>query len=189
MSKKAKKDAVEKAPTKRNNGTFSITIPDVISRNIIEDCVIPLLEQDVKGEPITIYITTTGGERAAAMCLCDVIERLKSPTTMYLIGYVYSAGMFIAMSGYNNPNVTTYAYPSTEGMMHHGSLNLGGDVEMKIADLKDYMDFNVKKDDEVREYVLGHSSMPGEFYDTLTRKEYWLSAQEMLEFGIIDGIL
>ena len=84
-----------------------ILINDIISENTIEKVVMPLLrmDNDGSGKKITIYINTNGGSVYDGLVLCDIIEQLKTETEVIVLGYAYSMGSIILMSGKNNPNV------------------------------------------------------------------------------------
>ena len=85
-----------------------ILINDTISDLTIDKVVMPLLQMDNDGtgKKITIYINTNGGSVYDGLCLCNIIEGLKTETEIIVLGYAYSMGSIILMSGKNNPNVT-----------------------------------------------------------------------------------
>lgn len=84
-----------------------IIINDQIDASIVEMVMIPLLEMDNDGtgRPIEIILNTVGGSLFDGAALCNIIDNLKSPTTITVMTYAYSMGSIILMSGFNNPNV------------------------------------------------------------------------------------
>lgn len=78
-----------------------ILINDIISNLTIDKIVMPLLQMDNDGtgEKITIYLNSNGGSTFDGLVLCNIIERLKTPTEVIVLGYAYSMGSIILMSG------------------------------------------------------------------------------------------
>lgn len=89
-----------------------IIINDQIDSSIVEMVMIPLLEMDNDGteRPIEIILNTVGGSLFDGATLCNIIDNLKSPTTITVMTYAYSMGSIILMSGFNNPNVKKRCY-------------------------------------------------------------------------------
>ena len=84
-----------------------ILINDTISELTIDKVVMPLLQMDNdgSGKKITIYVNTNGGSVYDGLVLCNVIENLKTEIEVIVLGYSYSMGSIILMSGKNNPKV------------------------------------------------------------------------------------
>lgn len=85
-----------------------IVFNDEVDDRIVESVMLPLLEMDNdgSGKPITIVLNTCGGSLFDGMPLCDIIDNLKTPTTILVTGHAYSMGGYFLMAGYSNPNVT-----------------------------------------------------------------------------------
>lgn len=158
-----------------------------VDENIIESVFIPLMDwdNDGSGEPIEIILCTPGGSILDGMPLCDLIDNLKTPTTIRVISYAYSMGSYLLMAGFNNPNVRKVAYPFSTALIHGGSLNLEGALDS----VKDTMKFQNKLDTKIKEYVLTHSNITEKEYKKLDRTEAWLTAEDMLKYGLIDEII
>ncbi len=160
---------------------------DEITDDFLKKIVVPFMELDKDQEPITIYVNTPGGETSAALCLCRLLDKAESPVSVYLMGYAYSAGMLIAMAGRDNPNVTTYAFPQTMGLIHWGSCYAFEDsVERTIAASDFQRDYHYL----LRDYVRSHCDLTEEELTQLVdHRDYYILVDEMLERGIIDVIL
>ena len=133
-----------------------ILINDLISELTIDKVVMPLLQMDNDGsnKKITIYINTNGGSVHDGLVLCDIIERLKCPTDVIVLGYAYSMGSIILMAGKNNPNVTRYCYPFSVALMHGGSAYLSG----TSSQVKDYFKFNEKYEKRISDFIVSHTN-------------------------------
>lgn len=171
----------------KNLGQRKIIINDTIGAEIVEMVILPLLEMDNDGsnKPIEIILCTCGGSLFDGMALCDVIDNLKSPTTITVITYAYSMGSIILMAGYNNPNVTKRCYKHSTALLHAGSTYLEGNA----TSVKDQFAFNQKFEEEVKKYTLSHSSITEEEYDKMERYEWYMTSDTMLEKGLVDEII
>lgn len=164
-----------------------ILINDLISELTIDKVVMPLLQMDNDGtgEKITIYINTNGGSVYDGLVLCDVIERLKCPTDVIVLGYAYSMGSIILMSGKNNPNVKRYCYPFSTALIHGGSAYVGG----TSSQVKDYFKFNEKYEKRISEFIVSHTNLSEDDYVAIERYEAYMDSDEMLEKGLVDEII
>lgn len=157
-----------------------------ITEALVEQAIVPLVEMAKTDEPIELYLSTTGGMVSYAFALAAVIDRIKCPLTTYLVGDVWSAGMYIAMAGYDNPCVHKIAYPFTEGLLHDGRITI---AEMPQYLMDDMVEHDRRCRERTRDYVLTHSRITGDEYDKMIRSDFWLLPEQMWTYGIVDGIL
>ena len=101
------------------------------------------------------------------------------------MGYALSMGFLLACAGANNPNVHKDCYPFSTFMMHAGSISLSGNA----ANARRFMEFEKKLEDKTKKYVLTHTNMTEETYDKYNDDDYWMTAEEALEYGVIDKII
>ena len=162
-------------------------INDIISENTIEKVVMPLLrmDNDGSGEKITIYINTNGGSVYDGLVLCDIIEQLKTETEVIVLGYAYSMGSIILMSGKNNPNVTRKCYPFSTALIHGGSAYISG----SSSQVKDYFKFNEKFEKRIANFIVSHTNLTEDDYAAIERYEAYMDSDEMLEKGLVDEII
>lgn len=164
-----------------------IVINEEITPLIIESACIPLMDwdNDGTGEPIEIYLNTVGGEIYNGFALVDIIENLKTPTTIHILAHACSMGILIAMAGHNNPNVTTICHKFSVGLIHSGSQYMEGSFHA----VKDTFNFSEAYERKIKEYILSHSNLTEETYVAIERKEYWIDSDTMLSLGIVDKII
>ena len=164
-----------------------ILINDIISENTIEKVVMPLLrmDNDGSGKKITIYINTNGGSVYDGLVLCDIIEQLKTETEVIVLGYAYSMGSIILMSGKNNPNVTRKCYPFSTALIHGGSAYISG----SSSQVKDYVKFNEKFEKRIADFIVSHTNLTEDDYAAIERYEAYMDSDEMLEKGLVDEII
>lgn len=164
-----------------------IIVNSDIDYGVIEQILLPLIDMDNDGtgEPIEIYLSSIGGSLFDGMAICAAIDRLKTPTTIIAPTYCFSMGGLILMAGKNNPNVTKKCYPYSTALIHSGSNYLEGDA----MNVKDTLDFYERYDEIVRKYILEHTNITEEEYEAKKRFEWYFTANEMLEKGLVDEII
>lgn len=164
----------------------TIYITEEISSDLVYTVIMPLIQMDNDGtgEPITIYINTPGGTVYTGMALCNVIENLKTPTTIKVLGIACSMGALILAAGANNPNVTRECTPYSVGLIHSGSEFIEG----TSTQVKDKAKFNEKYEAILTKYMVDRLKFTEEEYLSLERYEYWMTAEDMLRVGLVDKI-
>lgn len=165
----------------------TIIINEQITSDIVENVMLPLIEMDNDGtgKPITIRLSTVGGSLFDGITLCDIIDNVKTPTTIIVQTYAYSMGGIILMAGYNNPNVKKVCYKHSTALLHAGSTYLEGNS----SSVKDQFHFHEKFEKKLKEYTLTHSKISEEEYDAMERYEYYMDSDTMLEKGLVDEII
>ncbi len=164
-----------------------ILINDTISDLTIDKVVMPLLQMDNDGtgKKITIYLNSNGGSVYDGLCLCNVIENLKTKTEIIVLGYAYSMGSIILMAGKNNPNVTRKCYPFSTALIHGGSAYVSG----TSSQVKDYFRFNEKFEKRIANYIVSHTNLSEDDYAAIERYEAYMDSDEMMEKGLVDEII
>ena len=164
-----------------------IILNDQIDSSIVEMLIVPLIDMDNdgSGEPIEIFLSSPGGSVFDSLILCDIIDHLKTPTTIHIFGYAFSMGSLLLMAGFNNPNVKKVCHPFSVALIHAGSKYLEGSANQ----VKDTFKFQERIEEKIKEYVLTHSRISKEEYDAAERYEWYLTSDDMLRLGLVDEIL
>ena len=165
----------------------TIVLNSEIDENILETVFLPLkeFESDNITDPVTLILNTPGGSVADGLMLCNVIDNYKKPLEIIVPSYSCSMGTIILSSGNKNPNVTKKAYPFSFALFHSGQTYVGGES----STVDDIVDFNRSIDKKIRNYVIKNTNISEELYDAHHRKQWYISAEEMLEYGLIDEII
>ena len=171
----------------KNLKNRTIIINDQIDSDIVERVMLPLIEMDNDGtgNSITIRLSTVGGSLFDGITLCDIIDSLKTKTTIIVQTYAYSMGGIILMAGYNNPNVKKVCYKHSTALLHTGSTYLEGNS----SSVKDQFHFNQKFEQKLKDYTLSHSKITEDEYNSMERYEWYMDSETMLEKGLVDEIL
>lgn len=165
----------------------TIVLNAEIDENILETVVLPLkdFEQDDSFEPVTLILNTPGGSVADGLMLCNVIDNYKIPLEIIVPSYACSMGTIILCSGNKNPNITKKAYPFSFALFHSGQTYVGGES----TSVEDVMNFNKSVDNKIRDYIITNTNITEELYDAHHRKQWYISAEEMLKYGLINEII
>lgn len=165
----------------------TIVLNAEIDENILETVFLPLknFEKDNSKEPVTLIINTPGGSVADGLMLCNVIDHYTKPLEIIVPSYSCSMGTIILCSGNNNPNVVKKCYPFSFALFHSGQTYVGGES----TSVDDVIDFNRAVDNKIREYVVNNTKISEELYTAHHRKQWYLTAEEMLQYGLVDEII
>ncbi len=171
----------------KNLSNRRVIINEQIDSSIVENVILPLLEMDKDGtgRPIEILLNSPGGSVFDGMALCDVIDNLHTPTTITVMTYAYSMGSIILMAGKNNPNVHKRCYKRSTALLHAGATYLEGNS----SSVKDQFNFYQDYEKLIKEYTLSHTDITEEEYDKMERFEWYMTADKMLEKGLVDEII
>lgn len=165
----------------------TLIINGLIDTSIVESAILPLrrFEEENDEKEIKIYLNSDGGNLIDGFALISAIERCKASIYIEILGNAASMACLIAMSGYGKDNIKTVCNQYSVGLIHSGFQALSGSAHS----LEDTMDFNRRYEAKVKEYVVTHSNIGSEFYDEIYRKEFWMTAEDMKRYGIVDEIL
>lgn len=131
-------------------------------------------------QPILLYIISEGGDVDAGFELIDAIQNSKTPVYTINLGYWYSMGFLIGLSGHKR-----YATKNAKFLMHDGSHF----IYNSSAKARDQMRFNDRVEERVKEHVLSLSNLDGDEYDAKLRVEWYMFADEAKERGFVDCII
>ena len=134
------------------------------------------------GKDIQLYINSPGGSVTAGMAIYDVMRILKSDVCTVGCGLAASMGAFLLAAGTAGKRT---ALRHSQIMLHQvlGSAS-GQAVDVEIA-AKNLM----KMRKTVNECLASFMGIPVEKIETLCDRDYWLSADEARDIGIIDKVI
>lgn len=143
-----------------------------------------LLEADKPGKEIKFYINSPGGVVTSGMVMYDTIKLIKSPVSTICMGLAASMGSILLSCGTKGKR---YIFPSGEVMIHQPSL--GGYYQATSADIEIQAD-QIRKTKELGAKILAENC--GKTVEQIMQdfdRDYWMNAQEAVDYGIVDGIL
>ena len=150
----------------------------------LADRIIGMLEylDDVSGDDIFLYINSPGGAVTDGMAIVDAVGRLRSKVHIIAQGHAYSMAAFILASGKKGFRKAT---PNTEIMLHQilgGANGQASDIELEARHIH-----SIKA--KINTMLAEWTEKDYETIERDTDRNYFLSAQKALDYGIIDEII
>lgn len=142
------------------------------------------LEAEAPGEEITFYINSPGGVVTSGMVIYDTIKMISSPVSTVCMGLAASMGSILLSVGAKGRR---FIYPSGRVMIHQPSI--GGLIRGQAADIAIHAKEIVKTKEMGAKILAENCGQTFEKVMTDFDRDYWMNAQESLEYGIVDGIL
>jgi ATP-dependent Clp protease, protease subunit len=131
-------------------------------------------------EEVTLYIDSPGGSSYGMLAIHDVIQSMRAPVATRCVGLAASAGAFLLATGTGTRSAT----PNSRIMLHQPS----GGVQGTAADITIQAEQIAFLRRRVEEILAERTGQPVERITTDTNRDYWLSAQEAREYGVIDEV-
>ena len=158
-----------------------------VQEDIIEKIYIPLrdFELDESKEPVTMIMNSSGGSVSDGFFLAHYISQYSKPLNIIVPGYACSMAAVILAGGGKNENVIRSCFPCSYALIHDGYVALAAQ-ETKTAN--DIMAFNDNVDKRIRQFFIDNTNITEEEYDSHTRRQWFLTADEMYEAGLIDRV-
>lgn len=159
-----------------------------IDENIIETVYLPLkdFEEDDSTTPVTLILNSCGGSVHDSLFLAYYLSTYKKKLNVIVTGYAASMAAIILAGGGNNPNVHRVCYPSSYALIHDGYVSITTSESKSASDV---MMFNELVDQQIRQFMIDHTKITSESYDNHARHQWFLTAEQMKEVGLVDEIL
>ena len=152
-----------------------------VSANIVVAQLL-FLEAEDPGKDIQLYINSPGGSVTAGMAIYDTMNYIKSDVSTICIGMAASMGAFLLSGGTKGKR---FALPNAEIMIHQPS---GGSRGM-ASDMKIVADQILKTKQKLNEILAKNTGRPIDVIERDTDRDNYMTAQEALEYGLIDSII
>ena len=143
------------------------------------------LESEDPDKEISLYINSPGGSITDGMAIVDTINYIKCPVTTICVGLAASMGAVLLASGTKGMR---YATPNAEILIHQ-PLIAGGGLSGQTTEIKIHADHMVKTRDKLNKLLSEKTGQSLETIEKDTERDNYMTAQEALEYGLIDGIM
>ena len=140
------------------------------------------LEAQDSSKDISFYINSPGGSVTAGMAIYDTMQYLKCDVSTICIGMAASMGAFLLSAGTKGKRISL---PHSEIMIHQP---LGG-AQGQASDIKIRADLILRTRDMLNRILAENTGKPIEQIEKDTDRDNFMTAQQALEYGIIDRIL
>ena len=140
------------------------------------------LEAEDPGKDINLYINSPGGSVTAGMAIYDTMNFIKCDVSTICIGMAASMGAFLLAGGTKGKRM---ALPNAEIMIHQPS----GGARGQATEIKIVAENILKTKKKLNQMLAENTGKPYEVIEADTERDYYMSAQEALDYGIIDTIV
>ena len=140
-----------------------------------------LSAEDPRGD-ISLYINSPDGSVSAGLAIYDTMRLIPNDVSTLAMGLAGSMAQFLLCAGTRGKR---FSLPHAQVLMHQGSAGFGGtaaDVEIYSAQLERVGALMTRLTAE-------HTGQPPERVEQDSKRDRWFSAEEALEYGMIDHIL
>ena len=139
------------------------------------------LEMEDPDADISLYINSPGGSVTAGMAIYDTMQYIKPQVRTVCIGMAASMGAFLLMAGEKGKRL---ALPNSEVMIHQP---LGG-AQGQATDVQIRAEWLVKTKVKMTQMMADMTGQPIDKVKADVERDYFMSAREALDYGIIDEI-
>ncbi|MDD5291609.1 MAG: ATP-dependent Clp endopeptidase proteolytic subunit ClpP [Candidatus Omnitrophica bacterium] len=160
---------------------FVGTAVDDTVANLIIAQLLFLQMEDVNKE-INFYINTPGGSVTSGLAIYDTMQFVKCDVSTYCVGQATSMGALLLTAGTKGKR---YALPNSRIMIHQP----WGGVSGAAADISIQTKEILRLRDKIDEILSLHAGQPLEKIKKDTDRDYFMSAQEAKDYGIIDEVI
>lgn len=151
------------------------------SANLIVAQLLFLQAQDPK-KTINMYINSPGGSVTAGLAIYDTMQFISCPVATYCIGQAASMGAVLLTAGAKGKR---FALPNARIMIHQpwgGAEGKASDIEITAREI-------IRLKEKLNRILADHSGTKYEKVVADTDRDYFMSAEEAAEYGLIDNVL
>ena len=157
-----------------NNTTASLIIAQML-----------FLESEDPDKEIFFYINSPGGSVTDGLAIVDTMNYIKCPVSTFCMGLAASFGAVLLANGEKGKR---FAMPNAEILIHQ-PLIAGGGISGQTTDIKIHADQMIKTRERLTKILADRTGKPIEQVMKDTERDNYMTAEEALEYGLIDEIL
>lgn len=155
-------------------------IDDNVSNIVIAQML--FLQNDNKNQDINLYINSPGGSITAGLAIYDTMQFVHCDVATFCIGSAYSMGAVLMAAGTKGKR---FSLPHTRIMLHQpwgGTTGTATDISIQAEEI-----MFMKK--SLNEILVKHSNQPMEKIEKDFDRDFYMSAQEAKDYGIVDEVI
>ena len=155
-------------------------INDMVANSVIAQML--FLDSKDPKKPIQLYLNTPGGIVTGGLAIYDTMQHVKSPVSTLCIGMAASMGAVLLAGGEKGKR---FSLPNSQIMMHQplgGAQGQAIEIEITAKQI-------VKIKERLNKILAKHTGKSYEVIEKDTDRDFYLTAQEAKEYGIIDEVL
>jgi ATP-dependent Clp protease protease subunit len=155
-------------------------IDDMIANLVIAQLLV--LEAEDPDRDIWIYVNSPGGVVTAGLAIYDTMQFIKPDVATYCMGQAASMGAVLLAGGAKGKRS---ALPNSRIMIHQP---LGG-TQGQASDIEIYTKEMLKTREQLNEILAHHTGQPLERLERDTDRNFFMSAEEARDYGIVDHVI
>ena len=143
------------------------------------------LESEDPDKEIFFYINSPGGSITDGMAIVDTMNYIKCPVSTVCVGLAASMGAVLLAAGEKGKR---FAMPNSEVMIHQPLIG-GGGLQGQATEIKIHADHLVRTREKLNKFLSERTGKSLEQIERDTERDNYMTAEEALEYGLIDGIM
>ena len=155
-------------------------IDDAVANTVVAQLI--YLEAKDPGKDISLYINSPGGSVSAGLAIYDTMNYIKCDVSTICIGMAASMGAFLLAAGAKGKR---FALPNSEIMIHQPS----GGAQGQATDISIHANHILRIKDRLNHILSERTGQPLEVVQRDTERDNFMTAQEALEYGLIDKVI
>ena len=155
-------------------------IDDYVANLVIAQLL--FLQMEDKDKDINVYINSPGGSVTAGLAIYDTMQFIKCDVATYCVGQAASMGAVLLSAGAKGKR---FVLPNSRVMIHQP----WGGVQGAAADISIQAKEILKLRDRINEILAHHTGQSLEKIQKDTDRDYFMSAQESKDYGLIDEVI
>ena len=145
------------------------------------------LESEDPDKEISLYINSPGGSVSDGFGIVDTMNYIKCPVTTICVGMAASMGAVLLTCGEKGKR---FATPNAEILIHQPLIGgQSGGISGQATEIKIHADQMIKTREKINKLLSERTGQPIDVIERDTERDHYMTAQEALEYGLIDGIM
>ena len=145
------------------------------------------LESEDPDKEISLYINSPGGSVSDGFGIVDTMNYIKCPVTTICVGMAASMGAVLLASGEKGKR---FATSNAEILIHQPLIGgQGGGLSGQATEIKIHADQMIKTREKINKLLSERTGQPIDVIERDTERDHYMTAEEALAYGLIDGIM
>ena len=157
------------------------TVDDAVANSTIAQML--FLESDNPDADIVLYLNTLGGSVSAGLAIYDTMQYIKPEVQTWCVGQAYSMGAILLAGGAKGKR---YALPHSTVLIHQPIIS---GVSGQASDISIHAQEILRIRSQLYTILAQHTSQPQDKIQTDADRDFYMTAQEAFEYGIIDSVV
>ncbi|MBT4865392.1 MAG: ATP-dependent Clp protease proteolytic subunit [Planctomycetaceae bacterium] len=140
------------------------------------------LQSENRHQDVHLYVNSPGGSVTATMAIYDTMQYLESEVATYCVGLAASGGAILVAGGTKGKR---YALPHSKMMIHQPH----GQVEGQVSDIEIQAEDILATRESLNKVLAKHTGQPIDVIARDTDRDYYMTADQSMEYGLVDEVL